>query len=495
MTEEEEFQLREKNSLLQEQVSLQKQLIERQHEQISLLDRQNSLQYQQITLLTEQVNTLQAQLSKDSHNSHLPPSSDRFVRQPRSLRKKSGKKPGGQKGHEGHQLHLSETPDEVIRHAVSICSHCHADLRQVVTLPSERRQVIEVVSKPVLVQEHQAEAKCCPHCQQITLAAFPSQVSAPLQYGPRLGAIAVYLIQQQLLPYARTSEILSDVLDARVSVGTLVELVARTAHLLEPVEEWIKDQLRQAEVLHQDETGLYVQGKRSWMHVSATQRLTPYQVHPKRGRDALETIGILSDFAGTSVHDGWASYRSYTCEHALCNVHHLRELTFLEETYQQSWAHEMKTMLLDLKAAVDEARDAGRCTLHPQELSDWNTRYTDLLLMGDQESPCADEPVPKQKGRRKQHPARNLLDRLSTYRDAVLRFAVNFAVPFDNSQAERDLRMVKVQQKVSGCFRSVAGAEAFCRIRGYLSCLRKQGLNPLNALHATLLGHPLFPAF
>jgi len=496
MTQEEELiQLREEKRLFREQNSLQKQLIEQQQERIGLLEKQNSLQQQQIALLSEQVKALQERQAKDSHNSHLPPSSDRFVRQPRSLRKKSGKPSGGQKGHEGHSLHLSETPDEVIRHPVDSCAHCQHDLREVASLQQERRQVIDLPPQRLLIQEHQAEQKCCPRCQQITSAVFPSHVLSPVQYGPRLGAMAVYLIQQQLLPYERASEIIADLLGPHLSVGTLVELVARCAHLLAPVEQWIKDQLCKAQVLHQDETGLYVQGKRQWMHVSATSRLTHYQVHAKRGQDALQAIGILPDFEGVSVHDGWKSYLRYGCVHALCNAHHLRELTGIEEMYHQPWASEMKQLLLDIKAAVEQARADGRSHLHPDEWHDWKTRYTDLLLLGEQANPVVEEAVPKKKGRRKQHPARNLLDRLTLYRDAVLRFAVNFAVPFDNNQAERDLRMVKVQQKISGCFRSQAGAEAFCRIRGYLSSLRKQGLHPLTALEATLLGHPLFPAF
>ncbi len=496
MTAEEELiQLREENSLLREQAELQRNLIEQQQAHIRLLEQQNSLQQQQVALLTEQVKALQARLEKDSHNSHLPPSSDRFKRQPRSLRKRSGKKSGGQSGHEGQTLHLSETPDEVIKHPVERCAHCQYDLREVVSLMQERRQVIDLPPRRLIVQEHQAEQKCCPHCQQITIAAFPSHVRAPVQYGPQLGAIAVYLIQQHFVPYERASEIIADLMGPSLSVGTLVELVARSAHHLAPVDQWIKDQVRQAQVVHQDETGLYVQGKRQWLHVSATERLTHYQVHAKRGKEALQAIGILSDFEGTSVHDGWSAYLHYGCSHALCNVHHLRELTFIEETYQQSWASEMKTLLLDLKAAVEYAREAGHTQLHPDEWQDWNTRYTDLLLLGAHANPAVEEPIPKKKGRRKQHPVRNLLDRLTKYRDAVLRFSVNFAVPFDNSQAERDIRMVKVQQKISGCFRSPAGAEAFCRIRGYLSSLRKQGLRLLPALEATLLGHPLFPAF
>ncbi len=496
MTQEEEKLLREENRALREQVSLQQKHIGMlqekdrvQEEVIGALQQQ--LRVQEMSLLKQQVQELQERLKKDSHNSHLPPSSDRFGRQPRSLRKKSGKKAGGQAGHPGSTLHLSETPDEVLVHAVKRCAMCQQDLREVPSQQTERRQVVDLPPKRLVITEHQAEAKVCPSCQQVTQAAFPQEVRAPVQYGPAFGAVAVYLVQQQLLPYERACEVMQDLLGPTMSVGTVQALVHRCAEHLVPVEERLKEALRQAAVLHQDETGLYVTGKRHWMHVSATEQLTHYQVHAKRGKEALDEIGILADFHGVSVHDGWQSYWQYACDHALCNVHHLRELTFLSEEQQQVWADQMSTLLLDIKAAVEQARAQGRTSLHPLEVQDWKARYEALLDEGYQANP---PPVIK-KGRRKQSAARNLLDRLSKHQEAVLLFLDNFAVPFDNSLAERDIRMVKVQQKISGCFRSLPGAQAFCRIRGYLSTLRKQGLPVLSALEQALCGHPVFPAF
>jgi transposase len=464
-------------------------------EQLAQRDERIAQMQQQLKLLSEQVQALQEQLKKDSHNSHLPPSSDRFHRQPKSLRQKSGKKAGGQPGHPGTTLMLSPTPDRVIVHTVEQCVHCQRDLREIESLQVERRQIIDLPIKRVLVIEHQAEQKCCPGCQQISIAPFPENVSAPVQYGAAFGAVGVYLVQQQLVPYERACEVMQDLLGPSMSEGTLQTLVQRCAERLSPVEEQIKAALSQADVLHQDETGLYVAGKRHWMHVSATEQLTHYTVHTKRGHEALDAIGILTDFHGVSVHDGWQSYWRYACQHGLCNVHHLRELIFLHEQLQQVWAGQMKELLLDMKAAVDQARTAGRQGLHPLEVQDWKTRYEALLQDGYLANPPDPPPVTRKKGRRKQSSARNLLDRLSTHQDAVLAFLQNFAVPFDNSLAERDIRMVKVQQKVSGCFRSVAGAHAFCRIRGYLSTLRKQGMPVLTALEQALVGHPVSPAF
>jgi transposase len=447
-----------------------------------------------IAQLQQQVQVLQERLDKDSHNSHLPPSSDRFVRQPKSLRKKSGKKTGGQPGHEGTALRWQACPDEVIVHPVTHCASCQQDLHALPALQVERRQVIDVPTPRLWVAEHQAEQKQCPACQQITMASFPPEVAAPLQYGPRLGAIAVYLVQQQLLPWGRACEILGDLLGAPLSEGTLASLLERCATTLQPVEEQIKQALTTVEVLHQDETGLYVSGQRQWLHVACTEQLTHYAVHPKRGQEALEAIGILPQFAGTSVHDGWRAYFHSACLHALCVVHLLRELTYLAEEQGLVWAAELIGLLLDMKAATEQARTQGLACLHPLEVADWHAQFVAIVAAADAATPYAQAP-PGHKGRVKQRAARNLLDRLLAEQEAVLAFLHRLVVPFDNNQAERDVRMVKVQQKVSGSFRSQAGAAAFCRIRGYLSTLRKQGVHLLNALEATLRGHPILPSF
>jgi transposase len=486
--------LREQASLHQETISLQRALINRQQEQITLLERELSLQQEQMTQFAEQVQALHERLAKDSHNSHLPPSSDRFSRQPKSLRKKSGKKPGGQEGHRGQTLLFSPCPDEVIVHPVTCCEHCQHDLQAVQPLQIERRQVVDVPAPRLLVQEHQAERKQCPSCQQITAAPFPVGVEARVQYGMRLGATAVYLVQQQLLPWARACEVLSDLVGVQISEGTLASLIERCAENLSEVEAHIKDALVKADVLHQDETGLYVKGVRYWMHVACTGQLTHYAVHPKRGKEALDAIGIMPRFGGTSVHDGWRSYFLYACAHALCLVHLLRELTFLAEEQHLEWAADLKALVLEMKEATDEARKLGFATLHPLEVADWQAQFVALVAHADALTPTAQAP-PGSKGRTKQSPARNLLDRLIHNQEAVLAFLHRLVVPFDNNQAERDIRMVKVQQKVSGSFRSEAGATAFCRIRGYLSTLRKQGMDLLASLEATLRGHPILPSF
>ena len=512
---EEVIQLREAKRLLKEQVRLQKQIIaqqqeqirlleqraEQQQEQASLLIKENSVLQQRISEVTEEVSQLRAEvktlherLAKDSHNSHQPPSSDRFARQPRSLRQKSEKKPGGQAGHDGSTLAFSSSPDVIQVYAVQQCAHCQQDLTAVHARWMDRRQVVDVLPVQVQVQEHRVEHKVCPRCQSISSAAFPKEVRAPIQYGPTIGAIAVYLVEQHCLPLARACEVMEDLLGVRVSEGCVCELIARCAANLSEVESQVKAALREAAVIHQDETGVYVAGKRVWAHVTSTATLTHYHIHPSRGQRALEAGGILPDFSGTCVHDGWGAYWRYGCAHALCNVHLLRDLTFLAEEQGWWWAARLKALLLDMKAAADQARAQGQRFLHPLEVVDWQAQYLCLLDEGDQAHPRATAP-PHARGRIKQSPARNLLDRLRKDQQAVWAFLEDVRVPFDNNQAERDLRMLKVQQKISGCFRSWTGAHAFARIRGYVSTLRKQGLPLLEALRATLLGQPLLPSF
>jgi transposase len=447
-----------------------------------------------IDFLQERVKELERQQAKDSHNSSLPPSSDRFVRPPKSLRQSSGKKAGGQKGHRGHHLEQVEMPDEVLLHEVERCEVCQQDVRKQPASYPERRQVRDLAPLLLRVTEHRVQEKCCPVCSHRTRAAFPAQVSAPAQYGTGIQALAVYLVQGQSVPYARTSQLLHDLLGVQLSAGSIATFVGTCHRALAEVETQIKGALAKAPVIHQDETGLKVGKASHWVHVCSTASLTHYAAHAKRGRDALNAIGIMQSFSGTSVHDGLASYQGYPCQHALCNVHHLRELTFLEEVLKQPWARDMKDLLLDMKQAVQQAREAGRHELDVLALGRFHRRYDGLIDQGYAANPPPAVPKKVHGGRTKQNPARNLLDRLSSNKWQVLAFVTDFAVPFDNNQAERDLRMIKVQQKVSGCFRTDTGVAVFCRIRSYLSTLRKQGGNLLLALEHTLSGHPILPA-
>jgi len=448
-----------------------------------------------IAQLKQQVQELEARLSKDSHNSHLPPSSDRFARQPKSLRKKSEKPSGGQPGHPGHHLMRVQTPDVVIVQPAEICVHCQHPLNAQAVDHVIHRQVFDLPAPRLFVTEYQLECKRCPHCQAMTQAPCPETITAPVQYGAAIQALGVYLSQVQLLPDERITEIFSDLLHLPISTGSIHRWIAQCAGQLQPVEEAIKTALQHVKVAHQDETGLYQQGHRLWAHVFSTANLTHYAVHAKRGREAMDAIGIAPAFLGVSVHDGWESYQGYPCDHALCNVHLLRELTGIEETYQQAWATEMKALLLEMKGCCDQARTSGLLLLDEHVRQGLITRYEALVQRGYTANPVDPPPMRPKQGRRKRHPARCLLDRFHHAQEQVLAFLHRLDVPFDNSQAERDIRMIKVQQKVSGCFRGDLGASFFCRIRGYASTMRKQGHALLPLLEGALVGYPVFPQF
>lgn len=448
---------------------------------------------EQVKVLTARVQALEAQLNKDSHNSHNPPSSDGPAKRPhpRSLRLRSGKPSGGQDGHPGLTRLLVDDPQVVIPHLPEVCGGCGSPLTAAQEVGRERRQVVEIPRPRPEVTEHQAVQKLCPKCQTVTAGEFPPEVTQPVQYGPRAKAAAVYLQTYQLLPYERTAEALSDLFDLNPSEGTLATAQQTAYTRLEEVEQAIRGGLRQADVAHADESGVRVAGHTAWVHVVSTAFLTFYAQHAKRGSLAIEAIGLLLNFAGRRVHDAWAPYLSLPGSYALCNAHLLRELISLHEETGQAWVQKLIRLLLSMKAAVAAARSAGQTALTPRQLAGSEAAFTRFIAEGLRANP---PPKPTGKrGRPKQTTARNLLDRLVTHRPAVLAFLHDFRVPFDNNQAERDLRMFKVKQKVSGCFRSPDGADYFCRIRGYLSTLRKQGYSILDGLTSVFEGQPCIP--
>jgi transposase len=442
------------------------------------------------------IEELERRQRKDSHNSSKPPSSDGLGRKPRSHRKKSGKSSGGQTGHQGQALLQVLTPDSVITHRPKHCEQCGYDLHQEVGRIKERRQLHDLPDLRLQVQEHHIEAICCPACQHGTTAQFPEGMDAPAQYGPRVQALAVYLSQFQLLPLERTCEALRDLCQCSLSQGTLVNWMTEAATTLEPTLQRIKALLLAGSFLHADETGIRIKGLLHWVHVAATRFLTLYGWHRKRGQEAMEQMGVWPQFVGRAMHDRWASYDRYSCAHSLCGAHLLRDCLFVAEQEKQPWAQEMVEVLLLMQQGVEHFRSQGAQALPKEVRDDWIAQYFHVLASGfaahAAQAPPETSLAPKRVGRKKQDASKNLLDALLKRADQVLAFLDDFSVPFTNNQAERDLRMIKVQQKISGTFRSPEGATAFCAIRSYLSTMRKQGRSMLAAMTAVFAGSP-FP--
>lgn len=446
--------------------------------------------------LRAEIVELKAQLASSSRNSSRPPSSD-GLRKPavdpnkskkkRSLRRRSGRKPGGQEGHGGARLDRVAVPDASVEHPPECCEECGRDLAGAESVEGgESRQVFDVPQQRALgVIEHVATLRRC-DCGHVNCGRFPAGVLAPTQYGPGVRALGVYLVVFQHLPYDRACQALTDMVGAAISTGTLTGWVTAAAAGLCDFDERLRGLLAAAPVCHFDETGARIAGRLGWVHSASTEKLTRYTSHRRRGSEAIDAAGVLPDFTGVAIHDGWAPYRNYSdCEHGLCNIHHLRELQAAIEA-GHTWPLAMSCLLLDTKDLVANAIAAGNESLNSRQLRELTASYETVIGMGHHEHPASTGG--------KKTKAHNLLLRLERHQADVLRFAHDFHTPFGNNQAEQDIRMVKLQQKISGCWRTHDGAQRFLTIRGYLSTARKNGIGALSALDALSAGTPWLPA-
>jgi transposase len=460
-----------------------------------------------IASLVARVEALEARLGKNSSNSSKPPSSDDpFTKpKPHSLRGKSGRRPGKQPGQPGGRLKPRPDPDQRRVHVPEMCGGCGADLADAEVIGERRRQVFDLPPIHLEVVEHCAQVRRC-GCGRETTAPFPAAAKAPACYGPGLAAVATYLLVRQHVPIARTAELLADCFGAPVSTGWLAGLLPGAEARLAGFARLTRAQLREAPVAGFDETGARIGGKLWWVHVACTSNLTAYHRASGRGKDSMNLGQVLPAFEGIAVHDGLNSYQGYPkmAGHGLCNAHHLRELVALTEANQRNgttqdtpdtpeitWPQQMIDLLVEINTTVNHAKTAGHTALPTRQLARFRRRYRAVIAEGQKAHPPP-PPTGKQ-GRPKLGVAGSLLRRLDIHQDDVLRFATDFRVPFDNNQAERDIRMIRVQQKISGTWRTDTGADAFLAVRSYLSTARKQGHNALDVLRDLYNGAAWLP--
>ncbi len=436
-----------------------------------------------IEMLVLIVSLLINRLGLNSQNSSKPPSSD--LNRPRQNRKSGNRKIGGQQGHIGSTLKKVDEPDEIkILKVDKKTLPRHTQYREV---GFESRQVIDCKIS-MIVTEYQAQI-LADEAGKRYVASFPKGVSRPVQYGLNLKSNSVYMSQFQLIPYNRIQDHFKDQMQIALSGATIYNINKQAYESLERFDRIAKSTLARSELIHADETGINVGGKQIWLHSAGNNTWTYFYPHSKRGTEAMDAIGILPAFGGILCHDHWKPYFKYACTHALCNAHHLRELTRAWEQDKQAWANGMKSFLEEINQAVHEAEGQ----LSPHQSEQYRRAYRALLKKAELECPAPDESKRRgQRGRMKRSKARNLLERLLKYEDEVLRFMGVKIVPFTNNPGENDIRMTKVQQKISGCFRSMEGAYIFCRVRSYLSTCRKNGINPSEALKLLFIGVAIY---
>ena len=446
-------------------------------------------QAKQIAELQTQVAELQSRLNKNSRNSSKPPSSDGLNKPaPKSLRV-AGKNPtGGQKGHAGSTLRRVTQPDKIVVHGISDqCQGCQQELPLAYVV--ETRQVFDLPVLQFEVTEHHAMQAIC-RCGHVHTAKFPAGVNATVQYGPHAQAAMVHLNQNHAVSVQRTAALMKDLFGLPVSQATVLKAVMASAGILQPTVDAIGQAAVRADVLHADETGLRVAKKLHWLHVLATDTLTWMGCHPKRGGEAFNALALLGQFKGVLVHDGWLPYKALECQHALCNTHHLRELTYLLEEQDQAWAGDMIELLthanhLDNLNCTDGKSPSYNSRKYQAKIRELRDLYEAILAQAQTENPIA--PSTGKRGRPKQSKATNLIGRLRDYRDDVWRFMTQPDVPFTNNLAEQTVRMPKVKQKVSGCFRTLPGAQTYCVIRSYCATVtdRRNGATDVRRNGAT----------
>ena len=441
--------------------------------------------------LNQKIKELTEKLKRNSKNSSQPPSSDGLSKpSPNNHRKSSGKKRGGQIGHPGSHLSTMVDPDEVIKYMPSDCCECHLkDKCEDIANIDETRYIIDAIVE-VKITAHQTLTIDCPLHRRMKRGAFPDNIKAPVQYGHNLQALVVSLNTIGAVSVNRTHKILSSVFNIPLSTGTINGIVSRCATKLDGVIEYIRERAAASKIVNCDETGTRVNGQTMWVHNASNTEYTHLSIHEKRGSEGMEAGGVLPMFFGTAVHDCWAPYWKYDeIKHALCCAHILRELTGVEENYpEQKWATAFKKLLLKMKAVKEKGKQSGK-EISRYYLEKFDSLYDKIIKQAYRKNPKIESTI-KKRGRKKKGVVLSLIDRLATYKESICLFVNDITVPFDNNQAERDIRMIKTKTKVSGCFRSIEGARDYLKIMSYIGTATKQKYNPYEAIRQAILGEP-----
>ena len=446
--------------------------------------------------LQNTIKDLQNRLNQNSQNSSMPPSKDGFNKpKPRSLRPKSEKKPGGQKGHAGSHMSIPHEPDEVCKHLPARCALCpHLSeclVNGKVFSCVEKRYEVNAVITTKVTEHQMIHVSACPCGGESFDGVFPEGIKAYVQYGDSISVLTGLLSTYGAISIQRIHDLLGGLLGVSLSTGTIASMVSKCARKVGDVLTRIKSLLTGKEVVHFDETGTDVNGKTIWVHNSSTAELTYQTINAKRGQDGMDGNGVLPDFNGIAVHDCWSPYWKYSrVTHAVCNAHLMRELNGVEQySPEHNWAKKFKSLLIAMKKAKEDALKDGKKALCQEKLHQFNSEYDELMKLADLECPDLSGKTPPTRGRRKKGKERSLIERLKLYKGSVCLFINDFNVPFDNNQAERDVRNVKTKTKVSGCFRTESGAQDYLDVMSYISTGKKHGVSAFEALTAAFNGH------
>ncbi len=445
--------------------------------------------------LEERIKELEAKLNMNSSNSSKPPSTDNKLTKKRKEKSTSKKKRGAQNGHKGRTLKMVATPDTTEILHPTTCSCCNSSLIECDSVKFEKRQLFDLPDIKMQVTEYQAHTIECRKCHTLNKAEFPDNINAITQYGDNLKSFVSYLNAYQMLPYERIVEVIEDLASHKISVGTIYNFLNTHYDKLEEFETTLKQTLLKESVLNSDETGINIKGALHWIHVASSSVMTYYMLHQKRGRVAIDAMEIIPNYKGILVHDHWRPYNYYTnCTHSYCNAHILRELKGITEKENTLWSTDMHRLLTNMNNAVHKAKNNEKTTISEAQIQKFTQNYEKIIKSANNNYyPPPDTASKKARGRSKQEKGKNLLDRLSKYQKETLRFLSDFRVPFTNNLAERDLRMIKVKEKISGSFASFKGGEIFCRIRSYISTLKKNNIAVLQGLRNALAGKSYVP--